>query len=242
MKALRCVVAMVVALANVSLCAALDEAKAGGADSPAFLLSAGTDLWRYGAFAYSGLLWSPAGLDTDGFTFKGLVNGGRYIYTSGTLDQDIDGDMISAAALPGWRFVHDGLNISLFAGPVIQDYRLAPYDPGSRLHGLYVGAQFAADGWYQPNANTMAAVNGAIASIGPTGYLRTAFGFRVFDRAFVGPEAEEIWCGDFQQLELGAHITGWRIGGFEWSTGSGWAMTSDRHFGPYLRIGVNTRY
>jgi hypothetical protein len=33
-----------------------------------FFLFAGTDLWRDGAFVHGGLLWSPAGLDADGFT------------------------------------------------------------------------------------------------------------------------------------------------------------------------------
>jgi len=50
------------------MCTALDLAKAGGPASPSFLLFSGTDLWRYGAFFYGGALWSPAGLDTGGFT------------------------------------------------------------------------------------------------------------------------------------------------------------------------------
>jgi hypothetical protein len=117
-----------------------------------------------------------------------LLNGGAYTYTSGDLHTDVDGKMVSAAALPGWRFVRENLTVSIFAGPVAQDYRLTPYDPGSKLHGAYAGAQFATEVWYQPTGNLMAAVNGAIASIGPTGSIRAAFGFRVFDAMFVGPE------------------------------------------------------
>ena len=150
--------------------------------------------------------------------------------------------MLSAAVMPGWRFVRNGLNVSLYAGPVVQDYRLSPYDPGSRLRGFYVGAQFAADIWYQPTASTMATVNGTIASIGPTGTVRTAFGFRIFDPVFVGPETQEIWCADYQEVRFGAHITGWRFDALEWSAGGGWAMTSDHRAGPYLRLGINARY
>jgi hypothetical protein len=66
--ALRKVVATVVAAAAVVVCAAGDRATAGGLDDRSFLLFAGTDIWRYGGFLYGGFLWSPKGLDSDGFT------------------------------------------------------------------------------------------------------------------------------------------------------------------------------
>jgi hypothetical protein len=171
-----------------------------------------------------------------------LLNGGRYSYFAGDLDRDVDGTMLSGAAMPGWRFTRDSLTVSVFAGPVVQDYRLSPYDPGSKLRGFYVGGQFATEVWYQPTANTMAAVNGMIASIGPTGSVRAAVGVRVFDAMFVGPESQMLWCGDFQQLEIGAHITAFRFQALEWSAASGWSMDSDKRTGPYLRLGISTKY
>jgi hypothetical protein len=177
-----------------------------------------------------------------GFTLKMLFDGGKYIYASGALQENVEGTKFSTAALPGWHFVREGLSVSLFAGPVVQDYQLTPADPGSRLHGFYIGAQSAADIWYQPNALTMAALNGAIASIGPTGYVRAAFGWRLFPAAFVGPEIEQVWCANFEQLELGAQVTALRIAAVEWSLGSGLAVTSDQRYGPYLRLGMSARY
>lgn len=241
MVALRSVVAAFVAAAVV-VCAAGDRATAGGLDDRSFLLFTGTDIWRYGGFLYGGFLWSPKGLDHDGFTFKMLLDGGAYSYVSGALQQTVDGTKLSATALPGWRFTRGGLNVAVFAGPVVQDYRLTPNDPGSHLHGLYAGGETAVDIWYQPNAMTMAAFNGAIATIGPTGYARAAIGVRVLSAAFVGPEIKEIWCADFEELEFGAHLTGLRFNSVEWSMASGFALTSDQRSGPYLRLGVNARY
>ncbi len=238
----KVVAAAAAAAASVWVCTIPDRAEAGGPENPPFLLFAGTDLWQYGAFLYGGALWSPAGLDAGGFTLKTLLNGGGYTYTSGTLNADVHGTMLSAAALPGWRFTRDGFVVSLFVGPVVQDYRLTPYDPGSHLRGFYVGAQFAGDVWYQPTASTMVSLSGNISSIGPTGSLRTAFGFRTFVPAFIGPETQEFWCGDFEEVQLGAHVTGFRTNTVEWSAGTGWAMTSDHRSGPYLRVGVNARY
>ncbi len=241
MVALRSVVAACVAAAAVAICAAGDGAKASGPDDHSFLLFTGTDIWRCGDFLYGGFLWSPKGLDNGGFTFKMLLDGGAYNYVSG-MQQTIDGTKLSAAALPGWRFTRGGLNVSVFAGPVVQDYRLTPNDPGSHLHGLYAGGEAAVDIWYQPSAMTMAAFNGAIASIGPTGYVRGAIGVRVLNAGFIGPEIEQIWCGDFEEIEFGAHLTGLRFNSVEWSMASGFALTSDQRSGPYWRLGVNTRY
>jgi hypothetical protein len=221
---------------------ALLRAEAGEPNAPSFLLFAGTDLWRSGAFLYGGTVWSPAGLDTDGFALKRLLNGGNYSYPSGDLHTGIDGTMLSAAAMPGWRFVRDSLTVSVFAGPVVQDYRLTPADPGSRLHGFYTGAQMATEVWYQPTTAMMAATSGSIASIGPTGSVRAALGFRAFNSFFVGPETQALWCADFRQMQFGAHVTGFRTQALEWSAGGGWSMDSDRRSGPYLRLGVSVKY
>jgi Cellulose biosynthesis protein BcsS len=234
--------AMAVAVAGIVASATVDRADAGGPDDPSFLLFSGADLWRYGAFGYGGVLWAPSGLDNDGFISKVLLDGGAYSYISGDLNESIDGTKLSAAVLPGWRFIRDGLTVSLFAGPVVQDYRLTPFDPGSRLHGFYVGGQFASDIWYEPNATTMAAVNSSISSIGPTGYVRAAFGFRFLTPFYLGPEIAQIWCGDFEEMEFGAHITGVHVNALEWSMASGFALTSDQRYGPYLRTGFSARF
>jgi len=134
-----------------------------------FLQFAGTDIWRNGAFAYGGLLWAQSGLDAEGIILKLIFSGGRYDYPSGTLQTNLGGTLISAAALPGWHFARDGFDVRLYASPVVQDYRSTPYDPGSRLHGGYVGGQFVADVWYEPTTATTVALNGSVLSIGPTG-------------------------------------------------------------------------
>lgn len=177
-----------------------------------------------------------------GFTLKLLVNGGGYSYFSGGLNANVDGTMLGAAVLPGWHVTRDGLTVSMFAGPTVQDYRLSPYDPGSSLHGFYVGAQLAVDLWYQPSPGFVAAVNAMAGSTGPTESLRTALGWRVFDSFFAGPETQGIWCADYRQLRLGVHVTGFRFNAAEWSAAGGYATDSDRRPGAYFRLGINTRY
>ncbi len=237
------VVESVAASAAVLLfCVSPARADTAAPDNHPFLLFAGSDLWRDGAFLHGGLLWSPGGFDADGFTLKLLLAGGGYTYPSSGLHTDVDGTLFSASALPGWRVTSDGISIALYAGPIVQDYRLSPFDPGSLLHGFYSGAQLAVDVWYQPTPASMFALNGSVASIAAIGTLRAAVGWQFDEPFFVGPEAQALWCIDYQQWRLGAHVTGFRIDGFDWSAGAGWAVESIGRAGPYLRLGVNTRF
>ncbi len=230
------------AAASMLLCVAPARADSGGPDTRPFLVFAGTDIWRDGAFLHGGLLWSPAGFDVDGFTLKLLLAGGLYTYPSGGLHTDVDGTLQSASMLPGWRVTSDGITIALYAGPIVQDYRLSPYDPGSLLHGFYSGGQLAGDVWYQPTPTSMIALNASIASIALIGTMRAAVGWQLSEPFFVGPEAQALWCIDYQQWRLGAHVTGYRIDGLDWSASAGWAYESFHRYGPYLRLGVNTRF
>ncbi len=170
-----------------------------------------------------------------------LLAGGRYIYPSGALGTYVAGTALSASLLPGWRMTRDGMTVDVFAGPVVQDFRLSPNDPSSLLHGSYTGAQIAADVWYQPNAATLVMLDGSIESIAIIGSARAAFGWRASEPFFIGPEAQAIWCFDYQQFRLGAHVTAFRVNTLEWSAAGGWENESFRRGGPYLRIGFNTR-
>ena len=165
------------------LCVDPALAEAVAPDEPSLLLFAGSDLWRDGAFLHGGALWSPGGLDVDGFTLKLLLAGGGYTYPSGGLHTDVDGTLVSASVLPGWRGISDGIIVALYAGPIVQNYRLSPFDPGSLLHGFYSGAQIAGDVWYQPTPASMVAINGSVASIAAIGTMRAAVGWR-FDQPF----------------------------------------------------------
>ena len=68
MVALKRLVAAGATAAAALTCVILDRAAAGESAIPSYLFFSGTDLWRFGAFLYGGTLWSPNGLDANGFT------------------------------------------------------------------------------------------------------------------------------------------------------------------------------
>jgi hypothetical protein len=206
------------------------------------ILFSGTDLWRNGAFAYGGLLWTPGGLDRDGFTFKAVISGGTYGYQAGSLGgARVIGTEISGTLLAGWRIKRGQLEVKAFAGPELRRNTLSPDDPGNALRGEKLGLRLAIELWDEPTPTTMIAADASASSFATDYSARAAFGWRVLDRFYAGPETQ-VYGGDgYRQLRVGLHITGLKYRDAEWSAAAGWAFDSDEDDGPYLRIGVLVR-
>ncbi len=213
-----------------------------GDDGARFLLFSGADLWRDGRFMHGGVLWSPGGLDHDGFTLQAVISGGQYRYQSGALNNaQVIGTEKELQLLPGWRFKRETLELKVFAGLDIKNDVTAPDDPSNRLHGTSAGARVAANLWYEPTPATMLAADASLTTIA-TGYsARAAYGWKLRDWFYLGPEAQTFACTGYSALRLGAHVTGLKTGQFEWSAAAGWSEDSDRLSGLYLRLGILTR-
>ena len=133
---------------------------------PHALFFSGLDFWHAGAFIHGGLLWSPGGLYQDGFTFKLLAGTGTYRYLAGALGGiEVTGFNSLASVMPGWRFKAGKFELTAYGGLDLQDHRLSPHDPGSRLGGTHVGARIGADLWYEPLPAMMLAANVSVSSI-----------------------------------------------------------------------------
>jgi hypothetical protein len=210
-----------------------------GSEVPRYLLFSGFDLWRAGGFAHGGVLWSPNGLSRDGFTFKLLVGGGRYQYRSGLAQ--IRGDQLLGAAMPGWRFVRDHTELTVYAGIDVESHRLSPNDPFNNLRGQHAGLRVGGDFWSEPVNAFMVTASASAATVGSNIWTRVAAGWRAFDCVWIGPEVQMFGDGHYRELRAGGHVTAFRTGRFEWSAGFGYAVDSDHRAGPYGRIGLLTR-
>ena len=212
----------------------------GGAQ---WLLFSGSDVWRNGSFFHGGLLWSPDGLDREGFTLKAVISGGRYRYISGALGNvEVTGRELAAQIMPGARFKRGKLEIKVFAGLDIQDHSLSPDDPSSDLRGGDIGARLAFDLWHEPTPQIMLAADGSLSSIAGSYSARVAAGWRLFNRFYAGPEAQAFASEDYRQTRIGLHLTGFKTGALEWSLAAGWADDNDGRDGLYGRFGVSARH
>jgi hypothetical protein len=234
--------AIVSAAASLVCCVCASAGPAWSTDAAQLLLFSGVDLWRDGQFVHGGFLWSPAGLDREGFTLKAMLAGGRYRYLSGALNNVwVTGTEEGMQVLPGWRFKGGGLEAKLFAGLDIKNDVTNPFDPSSRLRGTAVGVRMTVDLWFEPTPATMLAANATLTSINTDYSMRVAYGWRWQDWLYVGPEAQAYACEGYRQLRFGAHLTALKTGGWEWSAAGGWSRTDDGRTGAYLRLGILTR-
>jgi hypothetical protein len=236
-----CLAGVCVLTAAQGLCVQLASAQGSGTDST-FLYFSGADLWRDSFFVHSGLLWSPDALGRDGFTLKVMSGGGVYRYRSGALgNAQVIGRELSAAILPGWRFTRGKVAISVFAGVDARVHWLFPADPGSRLNATAFGLRGALDLWYQIDPDTMIAADASASSIGPSYIARAAFGWRLFDSFYAGPEVQVLGDNDYRQLRVGAHLTGLKTDIVEWTGALGQAWDSDGRASAYGRLGFILR-
>ena len=96
-------IAFAAAFLVVGVCLPSGPSRADDEEAHALLFS-GRDIWRNGAFAYSGLLLAPGGFEEDGFMLKLLIGGGVYRYFSGGLGgEQVIGAEWTGQALPGFR-------------------------------------------------------------------------------------------------------------------------------------------
>lgn len=237
---MRCVATILAVWLGALIGAAPAVADVAQTDAVAhFLFFNGSDIWRNGVFSHAGFLWAPQGLNSDGPVFKLLLNGGLYRYQSG--GTEVIGSQIMGAALPGWRWHREGLEVTVFAGLDVQDHRFRPDDPGNRLRGTHLGLRGGFDVWYEPMRDAMVTASASLSTVGTSYWTRAAAGWRFFDAIWLGPEF--LACGDdiYRQLRIGAHVTSLRFLGYEWSAGAGWATDTDRRGGLYGRLGVLVR-
>jgi hypothetical protein len=216
-----------------------DEAGDGQSDGATFLLFGGADAWRNGGFAHTGLLWSPGGLDNEGFTAKLMAGVGDYRYHIGA--QPIDGTAMVVDILPGWRFKRGTAEITVFAGLDMQHHALSPDDLSNSSRGTHAGLRVSADLWWQPTPETMTNAGVSFATIGTGYWSRLAYGWRFFDRVYLGPEALALGDDTYHQWRIGLHATAFRTGALEWSLGAGYVSDSDERSGLYGGFGVLTR-
>jgi hypothetical protein len=216
-----------------------DADTAGDEPVPHFLFYIGTDLWRFGAFMHGGVLWSPDGVNREGFTLKLLMAGSAYRYQAGA--RDVIGRQLLASVLPGWRFKQKKFETTIYLGLDLQDHRFSPDDIGNPLRGIHAGLRFAADVWLEPADAFMVAGAFSVSTIQTTYWGRAQLGGRIPGLGWVGPEAHLFSDLGYHQYSFGLHLTGFKTAEFEWSLGAGLVRDAESRTGPYGRIGLNVR-
>ncbi|HZL31634.1 MAG TPA: cellulose biosynthesis protein BcsS [Pseudolabrys sp.] len=207
------------------------------------MLFSGRDIWRNGAFAYSGLLIAPRGFEEDGFMLKLLMAGGLYRYYAGTLAQDIIAAEWSVQVMPGFRIKRGNTEMKFFFGPEWQTHRLWPDDTGNRQRGYNAGLRMVGELWYERTPTTLIVGDASFSSIATSHSARLGYGWRVADQIFsegfyTGPEVQYFGSDGYRQWRFGIHITSLKADAIEWSAAGGIARDSDGRSSPYVRLNM----
>ena len=219
---------------------ALPATPASAPQDAHLLIYGGFDGWQSGGFGHGGLMWSPGGLDKEGFIAKFMAGGGTYNYRAGTTDTTGYAAILNAA--PGWHFKRGNIDLTVYAGLDIQNHRLRPDDLNNRSRGTHMGVRAGADLWVEPTSTTMASASISFASIGDSYWSRLAYGWRAFDnKVYIGPDVHVLGDDTYSQWRIGAHVTALKLGQYEWSFGAGFVEDSDNRSGIYGRVGLLLR-
>jgi hypothetical protein len=215
-----------------------DTAEDGESEKRVLLFS-GNDVWRQGSFLYGGVVVAPFGLDSDGAVIKLLTANGFYRYRSGAFDNaTVIGAMGAIAVMPGVHFSRGGITMTVYAGFDYQNHRLSLEDFGNPARGRHTGARIAAELWAEPTPQTMVAGSAMLSTIGSSYAVRLAAGWRLFDLAYLGPEALVYGARNYRQWRVGAHVTGLKVKKMEFQAAVGYAQAHDHTNGVYVRINV----
>lgn len=211
----------------------------GGHTAETVLLFGGFDIWQHGLSGHAGLLWAPQTLARDGFLLKLLAAGGAYRYRSAGVN--VIGLHALDSVMVGYRLERNGFEVRVFAGADFQYHRLNTFDFNNKLQGMLYGARVNAEAWWQPVPDMMVAASASASTIGNTFGARAALGWRFMDNFFAGPEVETFTDFHYRQYRIGAHVTAFRTGDFEWSLGTGYAIDNNSRSSAYGRLSVLTR-
>jgi hypothetical protein len=216
-----------------------DDDLHGGARPERFLFYSGFDLWNFGYAGYAGAQWAPGSLNRDGFVLSAFVSDGMERFdTPATRYRTA---ILRASILPGWRFKRGNLEVKVFAGPDFELDVFFPVQPFRRPYHSSIGGRGAIDIWWEPTTDTMVSASASATTIANGFTARAAAGWRVLDAGWVGPEIAISSDRFSEQYRVGAHLTGVRMGAFEWSIAAGYVQDSFRRNGVYGRISVLTR-
>jgi Cellulose biosynthesis protein BcsS len=194
-----------------------------------FMLFSGGDTWRHWAFSHAGMLWSPKGLDNSNLTIKVLSSGGLYRYVSSALNnRTVIGRQYAVSITPGWRFKRNNTEITAYAGLDYQHFYFVPIDPSTNLLGRHIGMRATVELWHEPSPTTMLAADASYSSIGAGNHARLAYGWRLFEHLYVGPEVQAYITGEYKHARAGIHMTAAKHYEHEWTAAIGMAGRAAR--------------
>ena len=182
---------------------------------------------------YTGVLYAPHGMAQSGLRLSAFGIYGKYEY-SGDHNELFRGTFGAADALIGWSSVFSNGAATVAVGVNYQDHRVRPHDPGNSVEGSEVGFKVQGDLWANPTPATLAYALASYSTAFDTYYALGRLGYDfTASRVFFGPEVGALGNDRTDQIRLGAHLTGIRLGSASLTVSGGWMHERGEGSGAY---------
>ncbi len=156
---------------------------------------------------------------------------------------------VEGAKVPVVRFVHETsallghqwtlgpVYIAAYAGPEIHQQQVAVDGRVSRFSRPRLGARGQVEVWAHPTPETLLTGTLVAGSVRSSVWARASAGWRLSDKAYLGPEVTVYATPTYSEVRWGAHVTGVALGIVNLRLSGGW-MHDDahRHGSPYAGL------
>ena len=174
-------------------------------------------------------------LDTSGLRFSLFGGIGTYRFDSGTPPSRTNAFFTTDDLMIGYGLERDKLSAKFLVGVNIQQHDLSQPDPTNPVQGTAVGLKVQADIWTNPTDKTLVYGLASYSTAFNTYYSTLKLGYDVSagKEIFVGPQFTALVNDRFNELRVGAHLTGPKIGIFDLEFGAGYSYQTDNGSGAY---------
>jgi len=194
----------------------------------------GIDGDSHGSLAgYLGVLYAPYGMHQSGVRFTAFGLYGKYEYD--TTPGEVEGRFWAGDLLIGWSHVVANGAATLSVGANYQDHRLSPFDPANPVSGSKWGAKVQGDFWFQPTEETLVVGLASYSTAFDSYYgsLRFGYDFTRGQDVYFGPEFVGLGNDRTDQVRVGAHLSGIKLGIAKLNISGGWLHERDEGDGWY---------
>jgi hypothetical protein len=159
--------------------------------------------------------------------------GGRYEYHSNPIE--IEGRFVAGDLLVGWSHVFGNGAFTIAAGATYQNHDLRPDDLANSVRGSEQGVKVQGDLWVNPTPDTLVFALASYTPVFETYYTlgRVGYDFTQEGLLFVGPEVGAQGNERTDQVRLGLHLSGIRVGAAKLNVSGGWLHERDEGSGGY---------
>ena len=144
---------------------------------------------------------------------------------------------VQASAMIGYQWILDRVFVAGFIGPEVDAQQPITLGEIPRLSHPRLGLRLQGELWAHPTENTLLAATVVAGTARGHLWGRTAFGYRIWNDVFIGPEASLSLTETYREWRVGAHVTGLQLGRFTHGFSGGWRGEDDSpHHGAYVNI------